>query len=456
MSVSLHNLNISLDNFNAAASGQYNIGQIKLNQDGTGVYRTNSHKTFTILNRTQISQEEASAVKEAFCRAVANEAKLDGAAVQELKDKLGIGSGKFSSMRAGTMKALTAAEVREVIDKYAGRINEGRAEGAQLKTSADLYKGASQKTLDSRAGVRDKVNAQTLSKFAPSEADRSLNSVMDLMDWEGGDSISAETKKLAKGIFKHGQGNIEPGTGLKPYKDSPVILFVKNDKTLSAKVTLDNGSDFSIDLGLTQKQLLDKLSDMMDTLAVDAKFAAGAKKPAEGKGHVEKPKAKTAEKPVDPLSLSKQQVTELKNKVLDDIKESFDTIKTIDSQAHPNALKGYREKEGRMDNIVESLQNALVAVRGHDPRNAMLVNRVRDVFHNDANVSEDKEALCDALYEDISQILNEERTSLRDVVDKNIEDFGKTDAGKTLQTQIENDDDDLPPLNINQLTGYTE
>lgn len=217
MSVSLHNLNISLDNFNAAASGQYNIGQIKLNQDGTGVYRTNSHKTFTILNRTQISQEEASAVKEAFCRAVANEAKLDGAAVQELKDKLGIGSGKFSSMRAGTMKALTAAEVREVIDKYAGRINEGRAEGAQLKTSADLYKGASQKTLDSRAGVRDKVNAQTLSKFAPSEADRSLNSVMDLMDWEGGEDRIPDSVKEAMLLKDYGRPDRPSGKPLNPH-----------------------------------------------------------------------------------------------------------------------------------------------------------------------------------------------------------------------------------------------
>jgi len=130
MSVSLHNLNISLDNFNAAASGKYNIGQMKLNEDGTGVYRANSHKTFTILNKTEISPEEAVAVKEAFCRAVKNEAKLDDNAVNELKEKLGIGSSKFSSMKAGTMKALTAAEVREVIDKYAGKINQGRAEGA--------------------------------------------------------------------------------------------------------------------------------------------------------------------------------------------------------------------------------------------------------------------------------------------------------------------------------------
>ncbi len=444
MSVSLHNLNISLDNFNAAASGKYNIGQIKLNQDGTGVYRANSHKTFTILNKTEISQEEAVAVKEAFCRAVKDAAKLDDNAVKELKDKLGIGSSKFSAMKTGTMKALTAAEVREVIDKYAGKINQGRAEGSQLKTSTDLYKGVSQKTLDSRAEVRNKVNAQTLEKFAPSEADMALNSIMDLMDYEGGDSISVGAKALAKGILKYGQKPLKPGDGFTPYKKGPKI-FVNSDMKLSARVTLDNGSDFSIDLGLTQKQMRDKLVQMMDSFAIDEKFA-GETKPFKEKRIF-----------TDPSSMSKSDVEALKKQVLEDIEESFGRLKTIDD---PAALKEFRGGDGgRMENIVESLQTLLVAVRGHDPRNAILVNRVRDVFHHDANAGDkvllDKKApLCDKLYEDISQVLNKTRSSLKDVVDKDIEDMGKTDASKELQEQLDKNDDDLPPLNINQLTDF--
>ena len=444
MSVSLNNLNISLDSFNAAASGKYNIGQIKLNQDGTGVYRANSHKTFTILNKTEISQEEAFAVKEAFCRAIKNEAKLDDSAVQELKDKLGIGSSRFSSMKAGTMKALTAAEVREVIDKYAGKINQARAEGAQLKTSADLYKGVSQKTLDSRAEVRNKVNAQTQERFAPSEADMALGSLMDFMDYKGGESISAGAKALAKGFQKRGQGPLKPGDELIPYNKSPVTFFVKSDMTLGARVALDNGSDFSIDLGLTQKQMLDKLAQMMDSFAIDKQF-------------VEQPKPfKEKRIFVDPSSMDKPHVEALKTQVLKDIKGSFDKLKTIDD---PVALQKFRGGDGgRMENIVESLQTLLVAVRGHDPRNAILVNRVRDVFHHDAaagnKVPLDKTAaLCDKLYEDISQVLNKERTSLKDVVDKNIEDMGKTDASKEPRTQSNMDDDDMP-LNINQLTGF--
>ena len=53
MAINLSNLNISLDKFNAESSGTYNIGQMKLSSDGKSVYRTNNHKTFTILNRSR-------------------------------------------------------------------------------------------------------------------------------------------------------------------------------------------------------------------------------------------------------------------------------------------------------------------------------------------------------------------------------------------------------------------
>ena len=45
MAINLSNLNISLDKFNAASGGEYNIGQMKLSSDGKSVYRANNHKT---------------------------------------------------------------------------------------------------------------------------------------------------------------------------------------------------------------------------------------------------------------------------------------------------------------------------------------------------------------------------------------------------------------------------
>ena len=50
MGIDLSNINISLDAFNAQARGDYNIGQMKLSEDGTSIYRANRHKTLTFLN----------------------------------------------------------------------------------------------------------------------------------------------------------------------------------------------------------------------------------------------------------------------------------------------------------------------------------------------------------------------------------------------------------------------
>ena len=67
--VNLDKLKISLDKFNEVADGTYNIGQLKLSDDGKSVYRTNNHKTWKIFNNTKISPEESLAIKQAFCNA---------------------------------------------------------------------------------------------------------------------------------------------------------------------------------------------------------------------------------------------------------------------------------------------------------------------------------------------------------------------------------------------------
>ena len=123
MAINLSNLNISLDTFNKEASGVLNIGQMKLSSDGKSVYRANNHKTWTIFNWTKISSEEALAVKFAFCKALSKEG-LSQDAINAVKQKLGIQGDAIAALKAGNIKPLTAAEVREVIDEYAGQINK--------------------------------------------------------------------------------------------------------------------------------------------------------------------------------------------------------------------------------------------------------------------------------------------------------------------------------------------
>lgn len=164
MAINLSKLNITLDKFNAESSGTYNIGQMKLSSDGKSVYRTNNHNTFTILNRTEISSEEALAVKFAFCRARSREG-LSQDAINAVKQKLGIPGDAMAALKAGNIKPLTAAEVREVIDTYAAEINKHRADAANrakaLKTSAEIYRGVDKQEMENRAAARNEVNAQS-------------------------------------------------------------------------------------------------------------------------------------------------------------------------------------------------------------------------------------------------------------------------------------------------------
>ena len=102
MGLDLGNLSISLDRFNEAASGKYNIGQLKLSKDGTSVYRTNNHKTWTIFNNTKISSAESLAIKSAFCRALANEG-LSTDDINDIKEKLGIAGPEVDLFRPGGM-----------------------------------------------------------------------------------------------------------------------------------------------------------------------------------------------------------------------------------------------------------------------------------------------------------------------------------------------------------------
>ena len=200
MAINLSKLNISLDKFNKEASGVMNIGQIKLSSDGKSVYRTNNHETLTILNRTKISSEEALAVKFAFCKALAKEG-LSQEAINAVKQKLGIPGDAMAALKAGNIKPLTAAEVREVIDEYAGEINKNRASAANgakaLKTSKELYRGVGMDVMAARATTRNEINAKSISKLMTG-TDKAVNSLLDMLQLcEKGGTVSADNKKRA-------------------------------------------------------------------------------------------------------------------------------------------------------------------------------------------------------------------------------------------------------------------
>jgi len=263
MGLDLGNLSISLDRFNEVASGKYNIGQLKLSKDGTSVYRTNNHKTWTIFNNTKISSAESLAIKTAFCRALANEG-LSTDDIIDIKEKLGIAGPEVDLFRPGGMKPLSAVEVREIIDEYAGKINEKRAakaDGVALKTSAEIYSGVSDETLQSRAETRDSINESTLEKGIETDSGKMLDTVMDItrsLEPGRGENPTKDMINLAKDIrsaMRRTRDILTKAGSSIMLKDLPISLVRGNDDKISIKVTLDDGNTISLCTNLDKYEL---------------------------------------------------------------------------------------------------------------------------------------------------------------------------------------------------------
>ena len=262
--VHLDGLNISLDKFNEVADGKYNIGQLKLSENGKSVYRTNNHKTWTIFNSTKISPEESLAIKQAFCNALSNEG-LAQDKIDYVKRSLGIFGSKLELLKFGNIKPLSAAEVREIIDMYAGEINAKRMSAAKgteaaklLKTSADIYHGVSKKTMEDRETTRGRINARTLDKIQTG-ADWSVNRLMDILEYpKNGGTVSEETKGIALEFCLAMQSKptlLTRGNRSIELEDAFIKLKLEYNDKISADIGLGGGRVFNIDTGLTKSEL---------------------------------------------------------------------------------------------------------------------------------------------------------------------------------------------------------
>ncbi len=365
MGLNLNSLNITLDKFNAVASGKYNIGQIKLGADGTSVSRVNNHKTWTIFNNTEISQEEAIAVKNAFCKALAKEG-LSPDDIANVKKQLGIDGKAIDIIKAGSIKPLTAAEIRQVIDQYAETINRNRgSEGAaKLKTSTELYKGVSEQTLKSRETTRNKVNSQTAESMV-SKADNSVNTVLDIFQYTG-EGETQTISSIQKGIATE-ISDILKKTEELPDKKNPIMLesalaALHEDDEAKVVVTfmLDGGNVFSVNTGLGREEILTQMDKVLkvpigsagETESEESKISESKVK----NGKVENKGAENVKKQQPKLSAGQKQI----------IKDLEDALELMD----PNDRSGFNVKvEYEKTNVINDELRQLEKVRRKLERN---------------------------------------------------------------------------------------
>ena len=148
MAINLANLNISLDQFQKMATGDYNAGEVALKSESK-LTKINNHVHRLSANTKSISHEEVLAIKNAFMKALsANGVDMDE--INKIRKELGLAPDETApkALAGRSLKPLSRQQIRDIIDRNAGAINASRAERGQkaFKTSAQLY-GTNQTTL---------------------------------------------------------------------------------------------------------------------------------------------------------------------------------------------------------------------------------------------------------------------------------------------------------------------
>lgn len=132
-------LDISLEQFNAAASGKYNAGELDVERksDGTtALKKVNAHVHFTLLNSAKIDPANTLEIKEAFVKALSP--KLGQQAMATVRAKLGLPAQAGGTVRreGHAYEPLTREQVRTLIDQYAPEIAGTQESGTKSRTDA--------------------------------------------------------------------------------------------------------------------------------------------------------------------------------------------------------------------------------------------------------------------------------------------------------------------------------
>jgi len=156
MAINLANLNISLDQFQKMATGDYNAGEVALKSESK-LTKINNHVHRLSANTKSISHEEVLAIKNAFMKALSANG-VDMAEINKIRKELGLMPDETApkSLAERSIKPLSRQQIREIIDRNIGAINASRAEHGQkaFKDSTRLY-GTDKAKLERLAGKRN-------------------------------------------------------------------------------------------------------------------------------------------------------------------------------------------------------------------------------------------------------------------------------------------------------------
>ena len=394
MAINLDTLNISLSRFDAVSNGEYNIGHIKLSEDGRDVVRTNNHKTFEFLNNDTIRPEETLAIKDAFCKALSQE-RLSDKSMDDIRAKLGLGRYSVGSLSPRNLRPLTAAQVREILDKYAGEINANRASrnnAERVRTSRDIHRGFSAQDLKDHRAVCDERNDRSEAKMTL-RAGADLQRAMDMFELVGTDPRIIEQSQQTTDLAMDLLANLSDEKALKSQGKTlklnavPLTLVHGSQGTLLACVRIDAETVFTLDTGRTKEELMRWARGVLDVPTPTAARPAAHAPVKRSLPPRERTRLLTYLRDSFSLVNNPAQMKQMVQAKLPSIPlEAKGRILTEETR---RMHAEYGVREDITGNCVKPLVVALNDVRPNDPRNGALVNKVRAIIGGAKVISTD-------------------------------------------------------------------
>ena len=116
MAINLANLNISLDQFQKMATGDYNAGEVALKSESK-LTKINNHVHRLSANTKSISHEEVLAIKNAFMKALSTNG-VGMAEINKIRKELGLAPDETApkALAGRSLKPLSRQQIRDIID----------------------------------------------------------------------------------------------------------------------------------------------------------------------------------------------------------------------------------------------------------------------------------------------------------------------------------------------------
>ena len=179
MAINLSNVNITIQQFQAVASGVINAGEVRLTSDHS-IDKVNHHVGWFFSNNTHLSHAEVLAIKDAFVRAL-SQSGVSADAIAGIRRDLGLApiGAKDATLAMRSLKPLSRQEIREILDQHAREINATVGQGT-IRTDEELHARYTQQQRDEYAQTRRAVNA-ALAQSRQVVFDRAIGDVQSII-----------------------------------------------------------------------------------------------------------------------------------------------------------------------------------------------------------------------------------------------------------------------------------